>query len=120
MLAVIAGLPDTVVGVEAVGEVTASDYQEVLEPAVEATIERHGKARVLYVMGSEFTGFTMGAMWEDTKVGLGRIRDWERCAIVSDMPLIVDGVKAVGWMFPSEIKLFSDAEREQATAWICS
>lgn len=120
MLKLIEGLPDNVLGIEAVGEITAADYHGVLEPAVDAMIERHGKVRMLYVLGGDFEKFTMGAMWEDSKVGLGRIRDWERCAVVSDSKLIIDGVKAVGWMFPAELKLFSDAEIDAAKEWIAS
>lgn len=120
MLKLIEGLPDNVLGIEAIGDITTEDYHGVLEPAVDAMVDRYGKVRMLYVLGVEFEKFTMGAMWEDSKVGLGRIRDWERCAVVSDSRLIVDSVKAIGWMFPAELKLFSDAEIDAAKEWIAS
>ena len=47
MIEVIPDLPEGVVGVEAVGEVTADDYRNVLIPAAEAVLEQHGKARLL-------------------------------------------------------------------------
>lgn len=120
MLRIIEGLPDNVLGIEASGDITMADYQGVLEPAVDAMIEAHGRVRMLYVLGGDFEKFSVGAMWEDSKVGLGRIRDWERCAVVSDSRLIVDGVKAVGWMFPAELKLFGTAELEAAKEWIAA
>ncbi len=49
-------LPVNVVGVRAIGEVEDDDYDDVLEPAIEDRLSRHDKIRLLYVLGSEFTG----------------------------------------------------------------
>jgi hypothetical protein len=45
-----------VLGIEAVGEVTADDYESVMLPAVSAARQGGEKARLLYLLGPEFTG----------------------------------------------------------------
>ena len=82
MLTLIPDLPSNVVGVEADGKVTSGDYEKLLVPAVEAALAAspEGKVRVLYVLHDDFPDYTTGAMWEDTKLGFGHFRAWERIA----------------------------------------
>ena len=84
MLTLIEDLPAGVVGVEAHGKVTTDDYERVLVPAVETALRGGGKVRLLYVFGTDFPDSSAGAAWQDTKLGLGHLRSWERIAIVGD------------------------------------
>jgi len=84
MLALIPDLADHVIGVTASGMVTAADYEAVLIPAVKVAFATHGKVCVLYHLGPSFAGFTAGAMWDDLKVGVAHISEWERIAMVTD------------------------------------
>jgi hypothetical protein len=122
MLTVIPDLPAGVVGVEAEGQVTAGDYEQVLVPAVDAARKAtpEGKVRMLYVLGSDFPGYTTGAAWEDAKLGLGQIRTWERIAIVSDADWLRRAVHGLGWMMPGEVHVFGMDERDAARAWVTS
>ncbi len=70
MIEIMQGLPENVVAVIANGKITSEDYDNVLIPAIESKIQKHGKIRMLYQLGSNFTGFTYEAMWEDAKVGI--------------------------------------------------
>ncbi len=118
MLELIPALPDNVVGVVAKGEVTKEDYEQRLVPAVEEVLAAHDKARLLYVLGAEFTGFTGGAMWEDGKVGLGHIGRWERIAVVARQAWVRHAVNAVGYLIPGEVKVFDLADEADAAAWV--
>lgn len=118
MLKPIDGLPSNVVAIEAVGEVKAGDYQSVLDPAIETAASENDKIRFLYVLGDDFTGFSGGAMWEDTKAGIGHWTRWERIALVTDNHTYHNGVKAVAWLIPGEVKLFTVAESDAAKEWI--
>ncbi len=122
MLTLIPDLPDGVVGVEARGQVTASEYEQVLVPAVDAARKAagDGKVRVLYVLGSDSPDYTAGAAWEDAKLGLGRIRAWERIAIVSDADWLRRAIHGLGWMMPGEVKAFGTDEAHKARAWVTS
>lgn len=118
MLKLIAGLPDDVVGVHAVGEVEDDDYESVLSPAIADRLARHDKIRLLYVLGPEFTGFDADAMWEDAKLGARTFTSYERLAVVTDAPWVRRTVRAMGWLIPGEVRVFADSALDEATSWI--
>ena len=120
MIRILSGLPDNVVGFEAVGEVLGSDYKDVLLPALDDALQNHEKIRLLYVLGAEFTGYSGGAMWQDTKLGFEHLRAWEKIAIVTDTGWVRDGVKAFGWMVPGDVDTFPTAERADAEDWVAA
>lgn len=118
MIQLLTDLPEGIVGIEAVGHVEADDYANVVEPAVRAALERSDKVRLLYVLGEGFEGYSAGASWEDAKLGIGHWSAWEKVAIVTDRDWIRDAVKAFGWMFPGEVRVFPTAERSEAVVWV--
>jgi hypothetical protein len=118
MIRLLTGLPEGVVGIEAVGHVEADDYATIVEPAVRAALERSDKVRLLYVLGDEFEGYSAAASWEDAKLGIGHWGAWEKIAIVTDRAWIRDALKAFGWMFPGEVRVFAAAEQPEAVVWI--
>jgi hypothetical protein len=118
MIKLMEGLPDNVVGFEAVGEVSAGDYKDTLDPAISAALENNDKVRLIYQLGDEFTGFTGGAMWEDTKVGMGHLNRWEKIAIVTDKGWVDDTIKFIGWMVPGEVKVYPTADLDAAKEWV--
>ncbi len=119
MLERMQGLPDNVLGVEAKGKVTGTDYESLLIPAVEEILERHGRMRFLYLLGNEFEGFDAKAVWDDAKVGLRHIRSWERVAVVTDVEWIRTMVKAFGFVMPGDIRVFGNRELAEARQWLC-
>ncbi|MGH2885222.1 MAG: STAS/SEC14 domain-containing protein [Solirubrobacteraceae bacterium] len=120
MLTVISDLPSNVVGVEADGKVTSEDYEKLLVPAVDAarSASPEGKVRVLYVLHDDFPDYTAGAIWEDTKLGLGRFRAWERIAVVCDAEWLRKSLRAFAWMLPGEVKTFDLDDLDDAREWI--
>lgn len=120
MIRVIEGLPDSVVAVSGVGEVSSDDYVSTLDPAIDAALEKYDKIRLLYVLGDDFDRYSGGAMWQDTKVGLSHWTSFEKIAVVTDEDWIENGVKAFGWMIPGEVKTFDDDDLDEAKAWIVS
>jgi hypothetical protein len=122
VLTLISDLPAAVVGVEAHEKVTAEDYEKVLIPAVDAAeaASSDGRVRLLYVLGPEFPEFTAGAAWEDTKLGLGRLRHWERIAVVGDADWLRRAIHALSWAMPGEVRVFVSSELAEARAWVTS
>lgn len=118
MLRLLEDLPDQVLGVEALGEVTAEDYREVLVPAVEARLGRHARVRLLYVLGKAFDGFSGGATWEDAKLGMHHFTAFERVAVVTDRDWLKGMVKAFGFALPGEVATFETGQLAEARAWI--
>jgi hypothetical protein len=118
MIELIADLPEDVLGIEARGEVTGEDYEQVLIPTVERQLERHAKIRLLYVLGSEFRGYSAAAMWDDAKIGMEHPFSWDRIAVVTDNDGYRRLVKGFGFMVPGKVKVFDLAELDAARAWI--
>jgi SpoIIAA-like len=117
MIELIEGLPDAVVGLEAVGEVQSADYEVVAAPAVKHALERHPTIRLIHVLDDRFTGYTAGGAWQDAMLGLAHPRSFDRIAVVTDAESIRRLVKLAGWSIPGELRLFPNREREQAQAW---
>ncbi|MEQ8207241.1 MAG: STAS/SEC14 domain-containing protein [Woeseia sp.] len=118
MLTRIMELPDNVVGFQASGKVTAKDYQTVLVPELETTLRQHHKVRLLYALCSDFDGFSSAAAWEDTKVGLKHLAQFERIAVVTDVDWIRNSVKVFGFALPGEVRLFENDKLDFAKAWL--
>jgi hypothetical protein len=119
MIEPLEGLPDGVIGFEAVGEVHAADYADVLIPAVDAAAAAGG-VRLVYVLGERFTGYSVGAGFEDLRLGVAHLQAWQRGAIVTDHHAFADLVKAFAWLIPGRLKLFPLAERDAAIAWVAA
>jgi hypothetical protein len=118
MLQVIDDLPEEVVGVRAIGEVEDDDYEDVLVPAIEACREAHGKVRLLYVLGPEYTGYEADAVWEDAKLGMRTFTAYEKIAVVTDTTWMRRAVAALGWLMPGEARGFHVDEYDDAIAWV--
>ena len=118
MIELMTDLPANMIGLNASGKVTAEDYELTIVPAVEAVLADNDKVRLLYRLGEGFDGFEAGAIWEDTKVGLGHLAAWERIALVTDVEWIRVAVKAFGFAMPGEVRVFADAELGAAKAWL--
>jgi SpoIIAA-like len=112
----IAGLPEGVIGFEAVGKVEASDYEEVLMPVI-ARGAASGEVRLLFVLGDRFTGYSPGAMREDAGL-VSHAEAWKRTAVVSDLGWVAHLSTAFGWMVPGKFKHFGLADRDTAIAWV--
>lgn len=109
--------PDSVLAFRAVGKVEKSDYDTLLEPAVEAMIGEKGEVRFVYVLGDEFDKYTASATWEDTKLGISHASKWKRIAIVTNHDWVRHVVGMFGWMVPGEVRSFPLDEEQTAIAW---
>jgi SpoIIAA-like len=111
-------LPDNVLGFTAKGIVTASDYESVIIPAVEAMFSRVGKVRFLYHLGEEFSKLTGEAMWDDAKLGFKHMAGWERTAVVTDVEWIRAAMGIFGLAMPGRVRAFHNREFSEAREWI--
>ena len=118
MIEVMTDLPDRVLGLKASGQVSADDYKTVLVPAIEQKLTQHAKARLLYVLGDDFEGYTSGAAWEDAKVGMKHLTSFERVAVVTDVDWIEKMIKAFGFALPGDVRVFDDDDLDEARIWI--
>ena len=114
MLELIAGLPKNVVGIAASGKVTMQDCHDVLVPAIAKSLKWHDKIRLYYELNSRFPG----SAWDDLDLGLEHASCCERVAIVTDIGWVRLTVKAVRFLIPAKIRVFSTDQAEEGRAWI--
>ncbi len=118
MMKLLSNLPDHVVSIRASGQVDAKDYETVLIPAVELALQRHKRIRVLYHLAPDFEGFTAGAMWDDSKLGVAHMKAWERIAVVTDVHWVANATRMFAFLMPGLVKVFSNGGQSDAEKWI--
>jgi hypothetical protein len=100
------------------GKLAASDYNQ-FAPEFERLVLKHGKLRVLFDMAS-FSGWGIGALWEDVKFDLKHSGDIERIAMVGDKKW-EEGMATFCKPFTvAKIKYFDRADSVAARSWIGS
>ncbi|WP_170382634.1 STAS/SEC14 domain-containing protein [Ruegeria atlantica] len=104
--------------VELSGEVTATDYSEVLVPAIEAALSDHDTVRLLVVVQPEFKGYELGAAWADTKLGLSHWRGFDRIAVAADQGWVQTSARLAAPILPCPVQVFELSELEAARRWM--
>ncbi len=117
MYEVLPGTAENVLGFKAVGKITPDDYKKTLDPAIDAYLKDHDGVRIVLELGPEWEGMTVGAMWDDLKLGLSKVTKWKRIAVVTDRDWLEHATKAFGWATPGEVKVFETGEVADALTW---
>ena len=117
MIRVMSELPPGVLGFEARGKVTAQDYQTIMMPEINRAVSGGDRLRMVYHLGPEFKGFTVGAMFDDAIAGVGHVKSWERAAVVSDIDWIHKSFGFFNALMPMAMRLFPNSELDTAVAW---
>lgn len=118
MLKLVKDMPDHVIGILAENKITGADYETILIPAVDERLKHHKKINLLYQLGTQFTGFDLGALWDDAKLGMKHLSAWNRVALVSDHAMVNAFAKLFAHMFICEFRIFKNSEFEEARKWI--
>lgn len=114
MIELIEDLPRNVVGISVRGRVTRKECEEILAPAIANSLRWRDTIRLYYELGSRFPG----SGWDDLDLGLANATCCERIAIVTDIAWVRLTVKAIRFLIPGEIRVFSTIEAASARAWI--
>jgi hypothetical protein len=117
MIRILGDMPSGVLGLEAVDDVEKEDYENVIVPAINEAIARHGKVRLVYVLGPRFDDYEAEAVWEDVKLGMRRPASFERIAIVTNARWAGPAVKIFSILWPGQARAFPLSELEAAKRW---
>jgi hypothetical protein len=113
-------LPANVIGISGEGRITGKDYETILIPAVENRLKTNKKLSLLYHLGSDYKGYDLAAIADDSKIGMKHLFAWEKIALVSDHELLNIVAKFFGYMLPCEVRIFKNDALEDAKKWIIS
>lgn len=120
MIELINDLPDNIIAFTASGRVTSDDYRTVVAPASITKRAHYDTLRLLYHISPAFKKFTTTALWDDRHIGLYRLQDFERVAVVTDIGWIQSLAGGAHQSESTEIRVFANAAIDGARTWICS
>lgn len=110
--------PPHVIAFNAVGRINDQDYKKVLIPAIEYELDHEKYARVLMRFGPEFAGYTAQAIIDDTVFGLQHTKNFERLAVVTNVPWIRHAVALFRPLMSGRTRVFPLDEETEALRWI--
>jgi hypothetical protein len=97
-------------------KLTKDDYAH-FTPEVERAVKAHGKIRLLVRMHG-FHGWTLGAVWEDTKFGLHHFTHIERLALVGESRWEHGMAMFCKPFTMAKVRYFDESKAEEASKWI--
>jgi SpoIIAA-like len=118
MITELTDMPASVIGFSLEGMVSAEDYEKILIPAIASALKAGHKLRLLVVMGPEFQGYALGAMWDDAAFGLRHFFDFEKIACLTDNETYGTMVRSFGFLMPAMVRVFPVKDAEAAKAWL--
>jgi hypothetical protein len=118
MIRVLPESAGNVLGVQASGKMSDSDYKDFWIPKLKDIIETHGSVRALLYMDETFDGWGLGAMWEDAKFGQRQADDFEKIAVVGGPDWMRNTVGMFANFMKGEIKCFTGDKLDEAWSWI--
>jgi len=104
------------VEIEISDRVTAEEF-EARAKKLEAFIARHGRVQVLEII-HDFEGMDAGAFWSDFKFSLRHLKDFSRCAIVSDTKWFSPLSALAEPFIDCEVAYFQPEDLEDARNWL--
>lgn len=111
-------MPAGVVGFKATGKVTKDEFDNILIPAVDRLADNTGKLKYLFVLDTDISNMSMGAWYDDMKVGLKHLLQWKKIAIVTDQPGVNKFTDMAAHIMPGEVRSYTIAELEVAKSWL--
>ena len=118
MLERVQDVPPGIDAIRASGTITKEEYQEVVEPLLDAARRDNRRIRLLYQVSPDFQGISPSAVWEDTKVGLASLRLFEGCAVVTDFAWVRELTRLGGFLVSCPVKVFGNSEWDAAVEWL--
>lgn len=100
------------------GEITASDYRDVLIPAVQESVAAHGPAKVLARIDPSFERYTLRAALADAEYGMANLDAFDRVAVVGEPGWLATVVQAFAPFLPCPVQIFPLARIDEARRWL--
>jgi len=114
-------MPETegkVLVVKATEKLTARDYEEVFIPKMNQLIEECGKVRVVVLLDEAFTGWEIGAAWDDASFGIQHRHDFEKMAVVGGSKWLQWATKISFNFMDGQVAIYDIPDFENAVAWV--
>jgi len=118
MLHKMENVPSHVAAFKATGEVSKTDYENVLIPELQRVDKEHGHIHLLMVLDTPSSNFTLQAWMQDAVQVLKHFRGWKKVALVTDEDGIRKFTNVASVFVPGQSKGFTHAQLEEAKQWV--
>jgi hypothetical protein len=115
MIKILPETKDNFVALRLSGKLDDEDYT-IIVPLLEKQIEAHGSITLFWEM-VDFDGWTVPALWADTKFDLKHASDLDKVAMVGDKKWQELLKKLMRPFTSARLRFFESAERESALQW---
>jgi hypothetical protein len=118
MIQVLPESEGNLLGFKISGKLTEEEYKETLIPRIEEAAKHHGDVRCLVYMDPSFTGWDIGALWDDARYGLKHKDDFEKLAVVGAAKWVEWGTRLSAHFVKGEVRTFAPEELPEAWLWV--
>jgi hypothetical protein len=103
--------------VKATEKLTAKDYEEVFIPKINQLIQEYRKVRVVVFLAENFSGWEIGAAWDDAKFGIQHRNDFEKMAVVGGSKWVKWTTKISSHFMDGQVATYDTSDFQSAVAW---
>jgi len=104
--------------VKATEMLTSQDYEDVFIPHLNQLIDKYGKIRVLVYLAENFTGWELGAAWDDAVFGLQHRHDFKKVAVVGDQKWLAWATKIGSYFMDGQVATYTPVQFQDAVVWV--
>ena len=117
MIAIMPETESKTLVVKATEMLTSQDYEDVFIPQLKQLIDKFGKIRVVLYLDDDFTGWELGAAWDDAIFGIQHRHDFEKVAVVGDKKWVEWATKVGSYFMDGQVATYKSAEFQDAVFW---
>jgi len=103
--------------VKATEKLTAKDYEEVFIPKINQLIQEYRKVRVVVFLAENFSGWEIGAAWDDARFGIQHRNDFEKMAVVGGSKWVKWATKISSCFMDGQVSVYDTSDLQGAVAW---
>ena len=118
MIEIMSESKGNILAVKATEKLTARDYEEVFIPKINQLIEEYGKVRVVVLLAENFSGWEIGAAWDDAVFGIQHRNDFEKMAVVGGPKWVQWATKISFNFMDGQVAVYEIPELQSAVAWV--
>ncbi len=117
MIEIMSETEGNILVVKATEKLTASDYEEVFIPKINQLIQEYRKVRVVVFLAENFSGWEIGAAWDDAKFGIQHRNDFEKMAVVGGSKWVKWATKISSHFMVGQVAVYDTSDLQNAVAW---
>ena len=117
MIEIMSETEGNILVIKATGKLTAGDYEEVFIPKINQLIQDYKKVKVVVFLAENFSGWELGAAWDDAMFGIQHRNDFEKLAIVGGSKWVKWATKVGSHFMDGQVAIYDIPDFQNAVAW---